>query len=137
MARADFSSTTNRVRGDRSAPPFSTVEDSYSDLIKRLAGLKPHRIIYIGDARALEGRLWQEMRGEVGPEELSGNLIVQLGLATEDLNRPGTSATPGGRSRRCRARVKHPVIAFMVATLDGVAAGTGAVYEAGRCQWLI
>ena len=25
--------------------------------------------------------LWQEKRGEVGPEDLSGNLIIQLGLA--------------------------------------------------------
>jgi hypothetical protein len=32
-------------------------------------------------------RLWQEKRGEVGPEDLSGDLIVQLSLATEDLNR--------------------------------------------------
>jgi predicted phage-related endonuclease len=29
-----------------------------------------------------------------------------------------------------QSRVKHPVIAFMAATLDGVVAGTGAVYEA-------
>ena len=25
-------------------------------------------------------RLWQEKRGEIEPEDLSGNLIVQLGL---------------------------------------------------------
>ena len=25
-------------------------------------------------------RLWQEKRGEIGPEDLSTNLIVQLGL---------------------------------------------------------
>ena len=41
------------------------------------------------DARSASAliRLWQEKRGEVGPEDLSGELIVQLGLATEDLNR--------------------------------------------------
>ena len=44
------------------------------------------RIIMGGDEKALI-RLWQEKRGEVGPEDLSGDLIVQLGLATEDLNR--------------------------------------------------
>ena len=38
------------------------------------------------DEKALV-RLWQEKRGEVGPEDLSTNLIVQLGLVTEDLNR--------------------------------------------------
>jgi hypothetical protein len=32
-------------------------------------------------------RLWQEKRGEVAAKDLSGNLIVQLGQATEDLNR--------------------------------------------------
>jgi predicted phage-related endonuclease len=44
------------------------------------------RIIMGTDEAALL-RLWREKRGEVEPEDLSGNLIVQLGLATEDLNR--------------------------------------------------
>ena len=44
------------------------------------------RIIMGQDEKALI-RLWQEKRGAVGPEDLSGELIVQLGLATEDLNR--------------------------------------------------
>jgi hypothetical protein len=30
-------------------------------------------------------RLWQEKRGEIEPEDLSGDLLVQLGTAT----RPG------------------------------------------------
>ena len=55
-----------------------------------------NRRTFIGgsDARIVVGtdetallRLWREKRGEVGPEDLSGNLIVQLGLATEALNR--------------------------------------------------
>ena len=44
------------------------------------------RVIMGQDEKSLV-RLWQEKRGEIGPEDLSGNLIVQLGLATEDLNR--------------------------------------------------
>ena len=32
-------------------------------------------------------RLSQEKRDELGPEDLSGNLIIQLGLVTEALNR--------------------------------------------------
>src|ERR1700724_4818840 len=44
------------------------------------------RIIMGADEVALV-RLWQEKRGEVEPEDLSGNLIVQLGLVTEPLNR--------------------------------------------------
>ena len=51
---------------------------------------------YIGgsDARIIMGddepallRLWREKRGETEPEDLSGNLVVQLGSVTEDLNR--------------------------------------------------
>src|SRR5271167_2830588 len=44
------------------------------------------RILMGQDEKALI-RLWQEKRGEVGPEDPSTNLIVQLGLVTEDLNR--------------------------------------------------
>src|SRR6202051_81820 len=75
-------------------------------------------------------RLWQEKRGEVGPEDLSGNLIVQLGLVTEDLNRQWYERNTGNAIRDVQCRVKHPVIRWMAATLDGVVAGTGAVYEA-------
>ena len=61
------------------------------------------RIIMGQDEKALI-RLWQEKRGEVGPEDLSGNLIVQLGLATEDLNRPVVRAQyRAARSRTSRA----------------------------------
>ena len=44
------------------------------------------RIIMGSDESALI-RLWREKRGEVEPEDLSGNLVVQLGAVTEDLNR--------------------------------------------------
>jgi len=59
--------------------------------------LKPaNRYSFVGgsDARVVVGedeaallRLWREKRGEVEPRDLSDNLIVQLGLATEKLNR--------------------------------------------------
>jgi predicted phage-related endonuclease len=46
------------------------------------------------DARIIMGndeagliQLWREKRGEAEPEDLSGNLVVQLGVATEELNR--------------------------------------------------
>jgi predicted phage-related endonuclease len=62
--------------------------------IRRIS--QEHRRSFIGgsDARIIMGddeaallRLWREKRGEVEPEDLSGNLIVQLGLVTEPLNR--------------------------------------------------
>ena len=41
----------------------------------------------MGSDEAALIRLWREKRGEAEPEDLSGNLIVQLGLVTEALNR--------------------------------------------------
>jgi predicted phage-related endonuclease len=75
-------------------------------------------------------RLWQEKRGEVGPENLSGELIVQIGLATEDLNRQWYQRNTGRAITDVQSRVVHPVIRWMAATLDGVVTGTGAVFEA-------
>jgi hypothetical protein len=43
--------------------------------------------IIIGDDESALRRVWREKRGEVEPEDLSGNLVVQRGLATEGLNR--------------------------------------------------
>jgi predicted phage-related endonuclease len=75
-------------------------------------------------------RLWQEKRGEVGPEDLSANLIVQLGLVTEALNRAWYERNTGHAISAVQTRVKHPVLSFMAATLDGMVTETGAVYEA-------
>jgi hypothetical protein len=52
------------------------------------------RIIMGDDEEALL-RLWREKRGEVEPKDLSGNLIVQLGIVTEDLNRRWYEANNG------------------------------------------
>jgi predicted phage-related endonuclease len=87
------------------------------------------RIIMGQDEKALI-RLWQEKRGEVGPEDLSSNLIVQLGLVTEDLNRQWYERNTGHSITDVQSRVQPPVIRWMAATLDGIVAGTGAVYEA-------
>jgi predicted phage-related endonuclease len=43
--------------------------------------------VIMGDDEAALLRLWREKRGEVEAEDLSGNLVVQLGIATEELNR--------------------------------------------------
>jgi predicted phage-related endonuclease len=42
--------------------------------------------VIMGDNEAALLRLWREKRGEAEPEDLSTNLIVQLGLVTENLN---------------------------------------------------
>jgi YqaJ-like viral recombinase domain len=87
------------------------------------------RIIMGGDEAALV-RLWQEKRGEAEPEDLSGNLIVQLGTATEELNRAWYERNTGRRVTHIQRRVKHSAIPWMGATLDGIVEGTEAVFEA-------
>jgi len=98
-----------------------------------------HRRTFIGgsDARIIMGddeaaliRLWHEKRGEIGPEDLSGNLIVQLGKATENLNRAWYERNTGRSVGEVQRLVKHSAIPWMAATLDGIVTGTGAVFEA-------
>src|ERR1039458_4417842 len=86
--------------------------------------------IIMGDDEAALLRLWREKRGEAEPEDLSGNLIVQLGQATEDLNRLWYERNSGEAVKDIQSRVFHPVNRWMAATLDGMVEGTGAVFEA-------
>jgi predicted phage-related endonuclease len=86
--------------------------------------------IVMGDDEAALVRLWREKRGEVEPEDLSDNLIVQLGTVTEDLNRHWFERNTGRVVTEVQRRVFHPVKRWMAATLDGMVEGTGAVFEA-------
>jgi predicted phage-related endonuclease len=88
------------------------------------------------DARIMMGRdeaallrLWQEKRGEVESEDLSGNLIVQLGVVTEDLNRRWFEVNTGLAVKDVQRRAHHPILKWMAATLDGVVETSGAVFE--------
>ncbi len=87
------------------------------------------RIIMGNDENALL-RLWREKRGEAEPEDLSGNLIVQLGVVTEALNRHWYERNTGQVVTAVQRRVQHPVVRFLAATLDGMVEETGAVFEA-------
>src|SRR3974390_559868 len=86
--------------------------------------------VIMGQDEAALVRLWREKRNEVPPEDLSGNLIVQLGSVTEDLNRQWFERNTGQSVKEVQRRVRHPVLRWMGATLDGVVEGTGAVFEA-------
>ena len=86
--------------------------------------------IIMGDDEAALVRLWREKRGEVEPEDLSDNLIVQLGAATEHLNRRWYERNTGHAIKDVQRRMKHPVIKWMAATLDGLVEPGGAVFEA-------
>src|ERR1700757_2722751 len=86
--------------------------------------------IIMGDDEAALIRLWREKRGEIEPEDLSGNLLVQLGLATEDLNRRWYEANTGQFVTDIQKKVRHPALRWMGATLDGRVEGSDAVFEA-------
>ena len=71
--------------------PFESARISPQRLNRRsFIGGSDARIIMGSDEAALL-RLWREKRGEIEPEDLSGNLIVQLGL------RPSLSTGAGSR----------------------------------------
>ena len=98
-----------------------------------------NRRTFIGgsDARIIMGhdeaallRLWREKRGEAEPEDLSTNLIVQLGRVTEDLNRRWYELHAGEAITSVQRHIRHPVFRFLAATLDGRIEGSGAVFEA-------
>src|SRR6202041_3302891 len=99
----------------------------------------PNRRSFIGgsDARVIMGddeanliRLWREKRGELEAEDLSDNLIVQLGTVTEELNRRWYERNTGNAIKDVQRRIQHPINKWMAATLDGLVEPSGAVFEA-------
>jgi putative phage-type endonuclease len=99
----------------------------------------PHRRTFIGgsDARVIMGNdeaalihLWREKRGEAEPQDLSENLVVQLGAATEALNRAWYERNTGRHVTDVQRHVKHSAIPWMAATLDGIVEGGETVFEA-------
>jgi predicted phage-related endonuclease len=106
-------------------------------LLKSTNSLSSRYFIGGSDARTIMGsdetaliRLWREKRGEIEPEDLSGNHIVQLGLATEDLNRRWYEANTGQAITDVQSRIFHPVLRWMAATIDGRVQSSEAVFEA-------
>ena len=127
MAQADSVPNSNcaPITGARSNP--STRRRSTDR--RAFIGGSDARIILGSDEGALL-RLWREKRGEGEPEDLSGNLLVQLGLATEDLNRRWYQTNTGRLITDVQKRIRHPALRWMAATLDGRVEATGAVFEA-------
>src|SRR5215813_961830 len=107
--------------------------------LPKISAARSERRAFIGgsDARTIMGddevallRLWREKRGKVEPEDLSGNLVVQLGLVTEELNRRWYEANTGQVLTDIQRQIRHPVLRWMAATLDGRVEATQAVFEA-------
>jgi predicted phage-related endonuclease len=87
--------------------------------------------IITGDDKTALLRLWGEKRGDVEPDEdLSRELLVQLGTVTEHLNRHWYEASTGQVITEVQRQVFHPIHRWMAATLDGRIEATGAVFEA-------
>jgi predicted phage-related endonuclease len=112
-----------------SSPVSKLVNDRAAVTRRRFIGGSDARII-MGDDEAALFRLWREKRGEAEPKDLSGNLIVQLGLATEALNRRWYETNSGQALTDVQRRVFHPTLRWMAATLDGRVEASGAVFEA-------
>jgi hypothetical protein len=105
------------------------------------ASLIPQRLVsrpFIGgsDARIIMGpdegallRLWREKRGEEPPQDFSNNLPVQLGRATEALNRAWYQRQTGRTVTHIQRRLRHRYHRWMAATLDGMVEGV-EVFEA-------
>ena len=104
---------------------MSTARGQTRPRLNDAADTKKLRRYFIGgsDARIIMGddetallRLWREKRGEVAPEDLSGNLVVQLGVATEDLNRRWYQTNTGQVLTDVQRQVRHPTLRWMAAT---------------------
>src|SRR5580700_8649395 len=107
------------------------MSSAFSALSRRrhFIGGSDARIIMGDDEEALV-RLWREKRGEVEPEDLSCNLVVQLGAVTEDLNRRWYEVNTGQALTDVQRHIRHPLLRWMAATLDGRVQSSEAVFEA-------
>ena len=110
------------------------------DSCKEILPNSTNRRSFIGgsDARIIVGkdeaallRLWREKRGETEPEDLSGNLIVQLGAVTKELNRRWYEANTGLVITDVQKHIRRPGLRWMAATLDGRVEATVVVILGG------
>src|SRR5262249_56831436 len=108
MAQADSVPTPNHAPNPDAPARQSTTP--------RRIGIKPVRRYFVGglDARIIMGddeaaliRLWREKRGEAEREDPSGNLVVQLGLATEALNPRWDEANSGQALTDVQRQLRH------------------------------
>jgi len=107
--------------------------------VSEQVSVRPDRRTYIGgsDARIIMGNdperliaLWRQKRGEACEDDLSDNLPVQLGLATEALNRAWFERRSGHRVGDVQLFLRHVSRDWMGATLDGRVMSDGSVFEA-------
>src|SRR6266568_4390425 len=122
-----MTNNTNSVNGGTMSRLHRTIVPTRDR--REFIGGSDARVIMGKDEKALH-RLWREKRGEAAAPDLSGVLIVQLGLVTEDLNRRWYELNSGHRIGDIQRHAIHRTIPWMAATLDGLVKETGAVFEA-------
>src|SRR6516165_815143 len=110
MAQADSVPSANRTPITGATSKASTKRRSADR--RYFIGGSDARII-LGDNEAALLRLWREKRGEIEPEDLSGNLVVQLGLATEDLNRRWYETNTGQVLTDIQRQFRRPALRWM------------------------
>lgn len=96
---------------------------------RSLIGGSDARIIMDDDQDKLV-RLWREKRGEIAPQDLGNDLIVQLGSITHHLNRKWYERTSGHTVQDVRRTIRHPILKWMRADVGGRIRNTGAVFHA-------
>ena len=99
------------------------------DARNRGIGGSDANIILSGDSERVL-RLWQEKRGEAEPEDLTGKLAVVLGCWTEEFNRQWYAKLSGNPVIDAGAQLTCSEFRWRKCTLDGVVAGSGAIFEA-------
>lgn len=94
------------VQSDGVAAPQQIIRFNPNDR-RHFIGGSDARIIMGNDQEDLIC-LWREKRGEAEPQDLSDNLIVQLGTVTEGLNRAWYQRSTGYTVKDIQKRVRHP-----------------------------
>jgi predicted phage-related endonuclease len=112
-------------------PPLDALQFSAERLDARNRGIggSDANVILSGDPERVL-RLWQEKRGEAEPEDLSGTLAVVLGCWTEEFNRQWYTKLSGNQVLDAGAQLTCSDFRWRKCTLDGVVAGSGAIFEA-------
>src|ERR1700734_3045129 len=103
---------------------LSTAVDALVSPRRTFIGGSEARTIMGPDEGALL-RLWRKKRGEEPPQDFSNNLPVQLGRATEALNRAWYQRQTGRKVTHIQQRLRHRFHRWMAATLDGMVEGVG------------
>jgi predicted phage-related endonuclease len=127
MFHSIWNETSKRIILDQERDMEQRVSEKSHRECCHFIGGSDARII-MGDDEGALLRLWREKRGEVEPEDLSSNLVVQLGLATEKLNRRWYQAQTERVITDVQQWRRHPTLRWIAATLDGRVEG-GDVFE--------